>query len=623
MVGCQYDCINTGTNPRDGSAANSLAATPTTPSYDYAAYDLIGKIGIGDIDMQGDSTLWLVNLADRSLYGITNVDPGVTPTSSNVLGPISLPATGCGSGESDVRPWGLEVYQGKVYVGAVCSGETSQDSLDLHAYIFEYDPVSGVMTTFFDFDMNYERGRVGVSITDVGDWRVWQLAANFQINTRYNMQPMLTDIDFDGDGSLIIGIMDRWGMQVQDDQYDPDSTAMSTNTYGTYVALGDVLRACNVDGTLVFEGGTGCDYPALNTNGTDDSGNDGNEYYQGDYGEDDVYLHETAFGSLLYLTGNQEVMITQFDPFLAFNEGGIRTLDNTTGDLDRRYLIYDNSSVGVAAKGVGLGDLVASCADAPVEIGNYVWEDTDGDGIQDACEPGFSGVNVTLYDATGDSLTTVQTDANGQYYFNFDTPGLDTLLPNTMYFIVVGESGQFDTGTSELTISGTDYTITLDSIGQGSLPRQNDSDGTLASGVDADFDGQPYVKITTGNSGNVDHTFDFGFKPVTCATIDSLITNRTICSGELVDTLAVTTIYTNPDSIAFVYFTSTQTDSSVIYTGGTGIDTVQIAVSNDTVRILNVSGFTNAGTTPDTFYVYGIAHPTPSDNTCRPYEEIW
>ena len=46
----------------------------------------------------------------------------------------------------------------------------------------------------------------------------------------------------------------------------------------------------------------------------------------------------------------------------------------------------------------------------------------------------------------------------------------------------------------------------------GSLPRQSDSDGTLASGVDADFDGQPYVKITTGNSGEVDHTFDFGFK---------------------------------------------------------------------------------------------------------------
>ena len=64
-----------------------------------------------------------------------------------------------------------------------------------------------------------------------------------------------------------------------------------------------------------------------------------------------------------------------------------------------------------------------------------------------------------------------------------------------------------------------------------------------------------------------------------------------------------------------------QTDSSVIYTGGMGIDTVQITSGNDTVRILNINGFTNTGTNPDTFYVYGIAHPAPDQNTCRPFEE--
>ncbi|MCB9296615.1 MAG: hypothetical protein H6559_26400 [Lewinellaceae bacterium] len=30
-------------------------------------------------------------------------------------------------------------------------------------------------------------------------------------------------------------------------------------------------------------------------------------------------------------------------------------------------------------------------------IGDFVWQDTDGDGIQDAGEPGIPGVTVNLY----------------------------------------------------------------------------------------------------------------------------------------------------------------------------------------------------------------------------------
>ena len=109
-------------------------------------------------------------------------------------------------------------------------------------------------------------------------------------------------------------------------------------------------------------------------------------------------------------------------------------------------------------------------------------------------------------------------------------------------------------------------------------------------------------------------------KRIACASIDSLLANRVICSGQMVDTLAITTTFTNPDSIAFVYFTSAQTDP---YSGGTSIGTVQITSSSDTVMLTNISGFTHSGgSTPDTFYVYGIAQPTPTDGSCRPFEEI-
>ncbi len=107
-----------------------------------------------------------------------------------------------------------------------------------------------------------------------------------------------------------------------------------------------------------------------------------------------------------------------------------------------------------------------------------------------------------------------------------------------------------------------------------------------------------------------------------CFTIDSLLTDRVICHGENIDTLGVTTTYLNPDSIAFVYFTTQQTDSSIIYTNGIGIDTTQISTTTDTVAFYDISGFTNSGLVVDTYFVYAIVHPTPLESSCRPYQEI-
>jgi protocatechuate 3,4-dioxygenase beta subunit len=50
-------------------------------------------------------------------------------------------------------------------------------------------------------------------------------------------------------------------------------------------------------------------------------------------------------------------------------------------------------------------------------IGNMVWNDLDGDGTQDAGEPGVRGVTVTLYDNSGNVVTVTTTDANGNYLF--------------------------------------------------------------------------------------------------------------------------------------------------------------------------------------------------------------
>jgi serine-aspartate repeat-containing protein C/D/E len=56
-------------------------------------------------------------------------------------------------------------------------------------------------------------------------------------------------------------------------------------------------------------------------------------------------------------------------------------------------------------------------------LGNYVWEDTDKDGIQDGTELGVNGVTVQLKNAAGTILQTTTTSTNpttgGAGYYQF------------------------------------------------------------------------------------------------------------------------------------------------------------------------------------------------------------
>ncbi|MEL6656096.1 MAG: SdrD B-like domain-containing protein [Bacteroidota bacterium] len=61
--------------------------------------------------------------------------------------------------------------------------------------------------------------------------------------------------------------------------------------------------------------------------------------------------------------------------------------------------------------------------DLCASLGDYVWEDLDGDGIQDPNEPGVEGVTVNLKDENGNIIDTQTTDADGEYLFTELTPG--------------------------------------------------------------------------------------------------------------------------------------------------------------------------------------------------------
>ena len=69
---------------------------------------------------------------------------------------------------------------------------------------------------------------------------------------------------------------------------------------------------------------------------------------------------------------------------------------------------------------------------ATVAIGDFVWLDADGDGVQDAGEPGLPGVVVRLLDAGGRVAGEDVTDEGGRYELDAASSGpftLEVVLP--------------------------------------------------------------------------------------------------------------------------------------------------------------------------------------------------
>ena len=60
----------------------------------------------------------------------------------------------------------------------------------------------------------------------------------------------------------------------------------------------------------------------------------------------------------------------------------------------------------------------------PINVGNFVWHDLDGDGRQDAGEPGLAGIMVQLWNGAKTQLIDqTVTNANGNYTLVAPTPG--------------------------------------------------------------------------------------------------------------------------------------------------------------------------------------------------------
>ncbi len=559
--------INTGANPHMTDAYYQTIKQPTDPATLYFAdlahpggnpADAVGKVGLGDMDISSDQRyLYVVNPVQNHLYRIAidaDNNPATNPTAADVFA-YPLPNPGCVNGTA--RPFGLGVRGTRVYVGTICdaadipTGDVRPTAANLSASIYVLDTETDQISTAITFPLNYNRGNVsgGEFPYPKGNWQPWNADldwsnANGDAGQVFSLadpnrpqvsspQPMLMDIAFDDDGSLVAAFGDRFGHMSIYHGPDPAGTRNPDGLLREYDgrAGGDILRICNVGSLLdpVYEieqnGKCGLLGGGQFTQAL--YGNDGNgtqipgefEFYTGDNYNRDSHT-ETTMGSAVIIPGSGELIVSAFDPIQEDKQGqvytnGFKVLSNKTGEPLRGFSLLNdipqNNGNNYFGKASGLGGIEVLCLPKPLEVGNRVWFDANADGVQDPGEQPLTGIQLELVNSRGQVVGRTTTDAKGQYIFNQSNttdaagpnqtvkPGIRVFSP---YTIRVASGQFFNTGSGPLTDMVP--TITVTNTGVGSEIRNNDA---LLQ------DGYSQLQFVSGQSGQSDHTLDIGFRP--------------------------------------------------------------------------------------------------------------
>jgi hypothetical protein len=122
-----------------------------------------------------------------------------------------------------------------------------------------------------------------------------------------------------------------------------------------------------------------------------------------------------------------------------------------TGTFSRTLRVWDSTG-----KFSECNTTIVLTGDCPSAVGDYVWEDLNGNGIQDNGEPGIANVRVRLLSGTNVILDSLLTDANGRYCFdslNAGTYRVQFVTPNGYLFTVRNASGSTAENNSDPVVS--------------------------------------------------------------------------------------------------------------------------------------------------------------------------
>ncbi len=499
--------INVGTVGINGAGGRDLPNSMESLSKDSLAYWQATKVGIGGMDFSDDEKyLYLVNLYDKKLYSI-EMDADNNPLTAPALADITsyaIPNPGCSN--NDYQPFAVKYYRGQVYVGVVCTAFTTQNVNDLAATAYRFNGSS--FTSVLSTPLNYAKGQVSTGCA-TKNWAPWvnALPATFcDNNIVINPQPILSDIDFDNDGSMVMGFADRSGFQLGHQQWLPQYPGV-TNLYEARTG-GDVLRAYNNNGffELEYNGKEGLSSSNPVTAGAgNNEGPGGGEFYFDDrqFILGGLNHAETATGSVLMKPGEPSILATTYDPLDGVDNlftAGIIQMNNTTGGKEQGFVVYSYTYFGGFGKAINMGDLELIDELPPIEIGNRVWNDVNHNNLQDADEPGFANVIIDLYNTTGlILLASTTTNANGNWYFN-NTNVTGGLLPNNNYKVRIRKT-QFNTSGWGVLYG---YLLVMPFQTGNGLAGYSDSDAIFMG------DGSAEISVTTGDYGWSNHNVDIG-----------------------------------------------------------------------------------------------------------------
>lgn len=535
----------------------SVPATFTnTASHDPDAFTAVGRHGLGDIDLSDDGkTLYVVNLVDRKLYAINTITKAATG--------FAIPNP-CG-GQS-YRPFALKYYRGQVYVGVTCTREdldldANNDKVPdsygstpgLSASVYAFNGSSFVQVLSFPLDYKKQptnADKAGQLRAEY--WRPWasefmadRLGTANDAATSYP-QPWLTDIEFDVEGSMLLGIRDRFGDQLGFRNYEPDQA--SSSLYSA-ISTGEILRAgqCGApDSWSIEQGGQVCGAPlswpqqlgpsnpatpAL-TRGSDGPG--GGKYYWGDRVKDGANHATSSMGSLAMLAGGQKVLMAAVDPTDNFTTGGLKRLINATGAKDGLPTgTGANPAAGVQlygggvlefGKANGVGDVEVLCGLAPIQIGNRVWHDLDNDGVQDAGEPALAGVVVQLKGPGVPANTTAVTNGKGEYYFSNASGANTTGFVYSLTGLTAGSAYSLCFPSS--------YSTSLQLSG-----KANQAGGANADAIDTDANSSGVISFSLGQAGQNNFSYDAAYVAcglaITAVATCQTATNQYVLTGTI------------------------------------------------------------------------------------------
>lgn len=377
----------------------------------------VTKSSLGDMEMGPSGwALYVMNLDTRQVdrYDTRN-GARLSSLSIDFAALNADPAA-----QADMRPFALEfqptngIYSPQLLVGIVDSGERNPNNIVPTAYVVMINPSTGAQTTVLTQSLGVSEiaPRFGDG-ANAGQqaWHAWTPTSR---GGALWPMPILSDIQFSRDGlTMLLGFRDRTG-----DVYRPNLG----DSWWRVQEQGDVLVYKAVNGAWQLQTRSGINTPS--------------DYFGDNYlgdGTTTTGAHvENSMGALAWtLVGSggaltEQIVGTTITP-LTGGSSGANWYNLNPYIYDRRAAV-ELIPEGDLWKSATLGDLENLCTLA--FVGDFVWTDTNGNGVQDAGEPGVSGVLLNLIDPDNGAVVAQATTASdGSYLF--------AVQPNKDYIIEV------------------------------------------------------------------------------------------------------------------------------------------------------------------------------------------